>query len=1084
MSLDNNQLISFIGRKKYKRNLIYFLYIVSFGTLFIISRLEKRFKIFIESKSCSLEEADLVILKDQYGTITLIDVEVIRVKFTLNLKRYIRNKKCKIIDTHYGRFIYDYVMDKYVYPRYKSNHSGRDFDNIYQDKILMGRDEENAEIYEKSIIFGKNSENIKIISIYEILLSNIIEPYFLWEVMSCILYISINYTTYLYFIAPVYLIMLFLNIYSCFSNRWKMIASLRNRKVSVLRGGIFQKIDDELLLPGDIIKITATDDFCCDAEILKGDVITDESFLTGEAVPICKDMGDVVFSGTKIIRSSLSQTSLKNFKIDNYVKVKNLIKKSAAIENQKFKNGEFKLDEVAIGIVLKTGKQTKKGTILRSFAARKPSTNDFETKTKIVIKYLIRFAVFLCIILTAYLSKKIGLKDSFQYTFDMTLTFFSPALYTCLQIGIQYSKSELNKKTISVADNSRIITAGQVDVILFDKTGTLTELGVDITCFDTIQEAHDRVTTMDRISRTALSTCHHVIEIENQYSGDVLDMKMFLFSQSRIYHKEGKRFIEIEVENKYNLLCKEYSVNEGHTTLIFNLQNGDSFEQEYPEDIFEIVKIYEFDLYLKRLSVVVKDFNNNYFLFAKGAPDTVGKVLAKKPKNYHEHYKKYGIQGFRVLTVAYKQLDEFTGKRALDEKNLEFLGFLIFANKLKDESFEVIRQLKEAGIGTKMCTGDNILTAISVAKECGMIEASMPVLFPAMEDGCKSHYDVDWLCIANEDYIFDKYRMQLYSIYDRETTYDFIIAIEANEYVFFKGTAYHDLIMKQGMIFARFNPDLKKELVEEYSKNGMITMFCGDGANDTGALCSADVGVSLASNQGSLASPFNSVSISSVLDIIKEGRSALCMSSSQFKYVLYSQILAGIQILVLLPFLSFPADFSTLVNDTMSCYVLGNSLSLFKCSNIISKQRFDPKIIQGSLEIALELFIVGLTYFSFIFNIDEFVDQNTVTFSSKRSTFIFFSTCFLLIIKTYKYAYFGVYRENRNKNKIFLAHLIGCLFLFFLILFGYFLQNDFIISKFSFVNLSDSENKLMILNIFLTFFISQLPYNKIIKLFF
>jgi magnesium-transporting ATPase (P-type) len=42
-------------------------------------------------------------------------------------------------------------------------------------------------------------------------------------------------------------------------------------------------------------------------------------------------------------------------------------------------------------------------------------------------------------------------------------------------------------------------------------------------------------------------------------------------------------------------------------------------------------------------------------------------------------------------------------------------------NRLKPETCAVISRLKAANIRTIMCTGDNILTALSVARDCDMI---------------------------------------------------------------------------------------------------------------------------------------------------------------------------------------------------------------------------------------------------------------------------------------------------------------------------------------------------------------------------
>lgn len=89
------------------------------------------------------------------------------------------------------------------------------------------------------------------------------------------------------------------------------------------------------------------------------------------------------------------------------------------------------------------------------------------------------------------------------------------------------------------------------------------------------------------------------------------------------------------------------------------------------------------------------------------------------------------------------------------------------------------------------------------------------------------------------------------------------------------------------------SPDEKHELVEKLQTLDYCVGFCGDGANDCGALKAADVGVSLSEAEASVAAPFTSRSfeISCVLQLIREGRAALVTSFSCFKYMaLYSAI--------------------------------------------------------------------------------------------------------------------------------------------------------------------------------------------------
>jgi hypothetical protein len=100
-------------------------------------------------------------------------------------------------------------------------------------------------------------------------------------------------------------------------------------------------------------------------------------------------------------------------------------------------------------------------------------------------------------------------------------------------------------------------------------------------------------------------------------------------------------------------------------------------------------------------------------------------------------------------------------------------------------------------------------------------------------------------------------------------------------------------MLVRGNVFARMSPDEKHELVERLQSLDYCCGFCGDGANDCGALKAADVGISLSDAEASVAAPFTSrqFDISCVPQLIKEGRAALVTSFCCFKYMsLYSAI--------------------------------------------------------------------------------------------------------------------------------------------------------------------------------------------------
>ncbi len=52
---------------------------------------------------------------------------------------------------------------------------------------------------------------------------------------------------------------------------------------------------------------------------------------------------------------------------------------------------------------------------------------------------------------------------------------------------------------------------------------------------------------------------------------------------------------------------------------------------------------------------------------------------------------------------------------------MEFLGLLVMENRLKPETKPVIDLLNRVNIRVIMCTGDNILTGLCVAKNCNII---------------------------------------------------------------------------------------------------------------------------------------------------------------------------------------------------------------------------------------------------------------------------------------------------------------------------------------------------------------------------
>ena len=99
------------------------------------------------------------------------------------------------------------------------------------------------------------------------------------------------------------------------------------------------------------------------------------------------------------------------------------------------------------------------------------------------------------------------------------------------------------------------------------------------------------------------------------------------------------------------------------------------------------------------------------------------------------------------------------------ESDLEFVGFMIFENRLKPATNGVIKKLNDADIKTVMLTGsnskevinliligDNPLTAIFISRSCHILEEDKKVMLGVLksltENNSTSSF-IDWQCIES-----------------------------------------------------------------------------------------------------------------------------------------------------------------------------------------------------------------------------------------------------------------------------------------------------------------------------------------------
>ena len=241
-----------------------------------------------------------------------------------------------------------------------------------------------------------------------------------------------------------------------------------------------------------------------------------------------------------------------------------------------------------------------------------------------------------------------------------------------------------------------------------------------------------------------------------------------------------------------------------------------------------------------------------------------------------------------------------------------------------------------------MVTGDNLLTAVSVARECGMVGPEQEVAVVEAEepteevDGGERGGGVSFRTTERPDR-GDRgdgtSRAPLQSLdldiesgrrpnKDLSTPPPPALAVSGHAWQVVRAHYPHLLptLAVRGVVFARMKPEQKAQLVEEmqvgsqtliisfprllkgpFQNLDYVASFCGDGANDCGALKAAHVGISLSEAEASVAAPFTSRSpdITCVPAVVREGRCALVTSFGVFKYMALYSIIQFVSVLML-----------------------------------------------------------------------------------------------------------------------------------------------------------------------------------------
>jgi Mg2+-importing ATPase len=574
------------------------------------------------------------------------------------------------------------------------------------------------------------------------------------------------------------LVIVVINISLGFIQEYKSEKSLQKLikyityRTKVLRKGEVREVDAKYIVPGDIVFLETGDRVPADLRLIETDELEiDESIVTGESYPVHK-------ISSPIMAKDLVPQKMKNIAFMGTLTV----------------NGKGK------GIVTSTAMGSTFGKVIGFLKTEEPETNYQKNIRKFgsfLIKGITIGIVFIFIVnaLTGFLSNSLTAErilDSALFSLALAVGIIPESLPIIITIGLSRGATLMSKKGVIVKKLSSIEDLGNMDVFCSDKTGTLTEN--KITLIDYVDLDGNRNDDLLQLA----SSCTSTLQATKFVTGSPLDVALMEYAEKKGMQKPvGQR-----------------------------------------------VELIPFDYFRRRMSVIVTR-NEKHLLICKGAPESIiqasskmkvnGRTVQLDPVKAEEFSEKLFRKGFRVISLAVKDVEKKPDYNKDEENNLTLLGFLCFKDPLKLTAKESISQLRKLGVEVKILTGDNPTVARTIVEEVG-IEAKE--------------------ILVGED-------------------------IDAMDDVQLERTA------EKANVFARLTPEHKARIVSLLSKHGHVTGFLGDGVNDAPALRYADIGISVDSGVDIAKEAADIILTQPSLDIISagiiEGRTTF---SNTTKYIL------------------------------------------------------------------------------------------------------------------------------------------------------------------------------------------------------
>jgi sodium/potassium-transporting ATPase subunit alpha len=562
-------------------------------------------------------------------------------------------------------------------------------------------------------------------------------------------------------------------------------------KAKVIRDSRLTELPVEVVVPGDILILEEGDKVPADARILESlELQVSLATLTGESLPVVRN------ADSSIARNPLEATNI-------------------VLAGTEIISGSARV------LVYATGMMTEFGRIahLTQAIPERKSALQSEIRHISIMVGILALSMGCAVFLMGQFIN-VPFWENLIFTIGIIVALVPEGLLPTLTLSLALASQRMARRKALVRHLPAVEALGATTVICTDKTGTLTEnrMSVGAMYVDGVTLTRGQIPSSEKtgltwISRIA-SECHSVRNVlrdgESTRIGDGMEIALL-----------------------------EFALEQGHEKVA-----GERVWQQ------------GFDGDRKRMSVACRA-GSSTTLLCKGALQGVLPVCTSmfedgqthpldsaRLKRINDAEAAIAAKGLRVIAFAFREVKP---GHTPSEQELIFTGLIGLEDPVRPEVPEAIQKCQIAGIKVIMLTGDHPMTALTVARQIGLVRG-----------------DPVHLVLGSE-----------------------IVTMS---------TSQLGIILDQpNVVVARVTADQKRRVVQALQRKRHRVALTGDGVNDAPALKSADIGIAMGITGTDVAKEAADIilmddNFATIVAAIEEGRAVYANIRKFLTYILASNV--------------------------------------------------------------------------------------------------------------------------------------------------------------------------------------------------